>query len=979
MLRLENIFKSYKVGDNVVEALRGVTMHFRKSEFVSVLGPSGCGKTTLLNIIGGLDSYNEGDLIINHRSTKEYKDSDWDAYRNHSVGFVFQSYNLIPHQSVLSNVELALTLSGVNKKERRRRAREALEKVGLGDQLHKRPNQMSGGQMQRVAIARALVNDPEIILADEPTGALDSETSVQIMEILKSISKNKLIIMVTHNPDLAEEYSSRIIRLLDGQMVSDSDPYIPEETDKKKGKKAKKPSMSFLTALALSFNNLLTKKGRTFMTSFAGSIGIIGIALILSVSQGVQAYIDGVQEDTLTSYPVTLEAETVDLSSVLTNVMGADPGALTHDTDKVYSSSAMYEMMNTLTGAETETNDLKAFKEYLESEENAIAPYVSAVQYSYDLDFNIYTKDAEGKIVKSDVMELMENMLGGAMDSSITGSTMMKGYQQTMSIWDEMLEGEDGELINPLVKDQYELLYGHWPEKHNELVLILNENNEVSDIALYALGLETEEHMKSIMDAYLNAEEIETTQKSWSYEEICKRTFRLILDADRYQLDSEKGTASDISENDTGMRFLYDNGIELKISGVLRPNEETASNMMGGAIGYTGALTRYAAQEANERAVVKEQLKNDKIDIFSGLPFATGEEPELTKEQKIAEVKAYFENLDTAGKAELYQKIASTPSKEYLDNTIDGMLNGMDRATLEAQVQKAAEESSNMNTDTIKDYIASMDDETLFDYVREELEKQITAQYAEGVNAQMAALPEAQKAMALQMAMPSYTESQWVEFYDLYMPPSVSEATLKENLKTLGYVDLKEPTTINLYAATFEDKNNISDAIDAYNEGKEEEQQITYTDYVALLMSSITTVINAISYVLIAFVAISLVVSSIMIGIITYISVLERTKEIGILRAIGASKRDISRVFNAETLIVGFTSGAIGILVTLGLNVIINIILQALTGIPTLRAVLPWQGGVVLVCISMILTFIAGLIPSGVAAKKDPVIALRTE
>ena len=979
MLRLENIFKSYKAGENTVEALRGVSMEFRRSEFVSILGPSGCGKTTLLNIIGGLDSYNTGDLIINNRSTKEYKDSDWDAYRNHSVGFVFQSYNLIPHQSVLSNVELALTLSGVNKKERRRRAREALEKVGLGDQLHKRPNQMSGGQMQRVAIARALVNDPEIILADEPTGALDSETSLQIMEILKSISKNKLIIMVTHNPELAEEYSSRIIRLLDGQVVSDSDPYNSEETAKEKGKKAKKPSMSFFTALALSFNNLLTKKGRTFMTSFAGSIGIIGIALILSVSQGVQAYIDGVQEDTLTSYPVALQAETLDLSSVLTNVMGADPGALTHETDKVYSGSAMYEMMNALTGAETETNDLKAFKEYLESEENEIAPYVSAVQYSYDLDFNIYTKDAEGKILKSDVMELMENMLGGSMDSSVTGSSMMKGYQQTMSIWEEMLEGEDGAMINPLVKEQYDLLYGHWPEKHNELVLILNENNEVSDIALYALGLESEEHMKSIMDAYLNAEEIPTTQKSWSYEEICKRNFRLILDADRYQLDSESGIASDISENDTGLRFLYDNGIELKISGILRPNADATSNMMGGAIGYTGALTRYAAEQANERAVVKEQLKNDTIDIFNGLPFATGEEPELTKEQKIAEIKAHFEGLDTAGKAELYQKITTTPSREYLDDTIDGMLKGMDRATLEEQVQKAAEESSNMNADTIKDYIASMDDETLFDYVREELEKQITAQYAEATGAQLAALPDAQKAMALQMAMPAYTEAQWLEFYDLYMPPSVSEATLKENLKTLGYVDLDDPAGINLFASTFENKNNISDAIDAYNEGKSEEQQITYTDYVALLMSSITTVINAISYVLIAFVAISLVVSSIMIGIITYISVLERTKEIGILRAIGASKRDISRVFNAETLIVGFTSGAIGILVTLGLNIVINIILQALTGIPDLRAVLPWQGGVILVCISMILTFIAGLIPSGVAAKKDPVIALRTE
>lgn len=979
MLRLENIIKTYAVGENTVEALRGVTLQFRKSEFVAVLGPSGCGKTTLLNIIGGLDGYTQGDLVINGRSTKEYKDGDWDAYRNHSVGFVFQSYNLIPHQSVLANVELALTLSGVNKKERRRRAKEALEKVGLGDQLHKKPNQMSGGQMQRVAIARALVNDPEIILADEPTGALDSETSVQIMEILKSISKDKLIIMVTHNPDLAEEYASRTIRLLDGQVLSDTDPYTPEEKKSEKAKRQKKPSMSFFTALSLSFNNLLTKKGRTFMTSFAGSIGIIGIALILSVSQGVQAYIDGVQEDTLSSYPITLEAETVDLSSVLTNVMGSDPGELTHDTDKVYSSSAMYEMMNALTSAETETNDLAAFKAYIEKEGNGLEPYLSAVQYAYDMEFNIYTKDETGKIVKSDVMELMENMLGA--ENPMMGSTnpMMQGYQQSMSIWDEMLEGEDGELINPLVKEQYDLVYGHWPEAHNELVLILNQNNEVSDIALYALGLETEEYMEGIMNAYLKGEQIDTTTKSWSYKEICDRTFRLILDADYFQYDEASGTITDISASETGMRFLYDNGIELKIAGILRPNEESASNMMTGSIGYTGALTRHAAKAANERAVVKAQLKNEKTDLFTGLPFATGEEVEPTRPEKAEAIKGHFAGLNTAQKAQTYLDIMTTPTQDYLDDTIDGMLKGMDRATIEAQLKKATAESSEISEEKIEEYIASMDDDTLFSYVREELEKQITAQYAETVGKQLANLPEAQKAMALDMAIPGYTEDQLVEYYDRFMPPTVSESTHKENLKKLGYVDLQSPSTINLFASTFENKNKISDAIDAYNEGKAEEQQITYTDYVALLMSSITTVINAISYVLIAFVAISLVVSSIMIGIITYISVLERTKEIGILRAIGASKKDISRVFNAETLIVGFASGAIGILVTLGLNIIINIILQALTGIPNLRAVLPWQGGVILVGISMLLTFIAGLIPSGVAAKKDPVIALRTE
>ncbi len=980
VLRLENIVKTYPVGDTKVEALRGVTMEFRKSEFVAILGPSGCGKTTLLNLIGGLDSYTSGDLIISGRSTKEYKDGDWDTYRNHSVGFVFQSYNLIPHQSVLANVELALTLSGVSRAERRKRAREALEKVGLGDQLSKKPNQMSGGQMQRVAIARALVNDPEIILADEPTGALDSETSVQIMEILKEISKDKLIIMVTHNPDLAEEYASRTIRLLDGQVVSDTAPYTAEEKEQAKEKKThKKPSMSFFTALSLSFNNLLTKKGRTFMTSFAGSIGIIGIALILSVSQGVQGYIDGVQEDTLASYPITIEKETVDLSSVLTNVMGADPGELKHDTDKVYSSSGMYEMMNALNTADTETNDLKSFKEYLESEGNKVTPHLSAVQYGYDLDFNIYTKDAEGTIVKSDVMELMQNMMGGNMSSTVTDSAMMQSYQQGFSVWEEMLQGEGGDLINPLLKDQYDLIHGKWPAAYNEMVLILNQNNELSDIVLYALGLESEENMTKIMEAYLNGEEIKTEVKSWTYEEMCDLTFRLILDADRYQYDAESGIATDISGNDTGLRFLYDNGIELKITGILRPNEDATSAMMSGSIGYTSALTRYAADQANGKEVVKKQLADEKTDIFTGLPFATGEEQEPTDAEKVTGFKQYIEGLDTAGKAELYTKIMTTPTQEYLDQTINGMLGGMTREQIEKQVMEAAGSSTNMSAQTIQEYIDSMDDETLFAYVREELEKQITAQYAEATGKQLANMPAAALAAALDQAVPGYSEKQLVEYYDLYMPPTVSEATLEENLKKLGYVDLESPATISLFAATFADKDKIADAIDDYNKGKDEEQQISYTDYVALLMSSVTTVINAISYVLIAFVAISLVVSSIMIGIITYISVLERTKEIGILRAIGASKRDISRVFNAETLIVGFAAGAFGIGVTLLLNILINIILHAVTGIPTLNAVLPWQGGVILVAISMILTFVAGLIPSGVAARKDPVIALRSE
>lgn len=979
MLSLENIVKIYRAGDSSIEALRGVTMHFRESEFVSVLGPSGCGKTTLLNIIGGLDSYSEGDLVINGRSTREFRDADWDTYRNHSIGFVFQSYNLIPHQTVLSNVELALTLSGVSKAERRRRALEALERVGLGDQVHKKPNQMSGGQMQRVAIARALVNNPDIILADEPTGALDSETSVQIMEILKEISKDKLIIMVTHNPELAAQYSSRIIRLLDGQVISDSNPADPQEKARPDAakKKTKKPSMHFLTALSLSFNNLLTKKGRTFMTSFAGSIGIIGIALILSVSHGVQGYIDTVQQDTLSSYPITIEAESVDLTSVLSNVMGAKPGELTHDKDQVYSSSAMYEMMNAMSSANTQTNDLQQFKAYLDAQPDEMAPYLSAVQYSYDLDFNIYTKNDAGAIVKSDVLELMEKMFGSPSAESGTGS-MYESYQKGFNVWEEMLTGEE-ELVHPLLKEQYDLVYGSWPSSYDQVVLILDQNNEVSDICLYALGLVSEEEMNAVMKAYMNGEEINTESRSWNYEEICSRTFRLILASDYYQYDAQTGAVADITESETGLRFLYDNGIELKISGILRPNEDATTSMMNGSIGYTAALTRYAAEQAETREIVKAQLADQATDIFTGLPFATGEEQEPGSAEKALAFKEYTGGLDTAGKAALYTAIQSTPSREYLDQAIEQMLSGMDRAAIEAQVKEAAAASSNMDSATIEKYIASMDDETLFSYVREELEKRIGEQYASEAGARLASAPAAQLAAALDAALPGYTEEELAAFYDQYMPPATSDATLQENWKKLGVVDMNTPSAVNLYAATFENKNKIADAIDAYNQGRDQEQQITYTDYVALLMSSVTTVINAISYVLIAFVAISLIVSSIMIGIITYISVLERTKEIGILRSIGASKRDISRVFNAETLIVGFTAGAFGILITLAFNVIINIILHAVTGIASLNAALPWAGAVILVAISMLLTFVAGLIPSGVAAKKDPVIALRSE
>ncbi len=974
VLRLENIVKTYKVGDSQVEALRGVTTEFRKSEFVAILGPSGCGKTTLLNIIGGLDSYTAGDLVICDRSTKEYKDSDWDCYRNHSVGFVFQSYNLIPHQSVLSNVELALTLSGVSKKERRKRAKDALERVGLGDQLHKRPGQMSGGQMQRVAIARALVNDPEIILADEPTGALDSETSVQIMEILKEISNDKLIIMVTHNPDLAEEYASRTIRLLDGQIISDTDPYQAELAPSVEKKQQKKPSMRFMTALSLSFKNLLTKKGRTVLTSFAGSIGIIGIALILSVSQGVQVWIDDVQEETLSSYPILLQKENVDIASAMAEMMIEQAEKEEHKEGYVYSNSTMFDLMNMMSGAgaDAKINDLGGFKTYLESDGNELDSYLSAVQYGYDLDFNVYVKDTENQIVKPDIMALMADMMGGSFDAGITGSEMYRSYQEGFDVWDELLEGKSGEIVNPVVEEQYELLHGRWPSSYQEVVLILSENNELNDICLYALGLETEKHLSDVMRSGMKGEEIEVEERSWTYEELCKRTFRLVPGFERYEYNAKTGTVVDKTKSEIGMNLLYENGIELKIVGILRPNE---GGNQSGSIGYTAALTRHVADLARDSAIVKAQLEDPETDIFTGLPF----KKDLENDEKAAEIKAYFESLNEKKKAEMYVNIQAIPGEEWLNEQVAAKTKGMDRAAMDEALVQMATMSGEMDAATVKGYLAQMDDAMVLEQLGNAIKAQATLQYEAGVRRQLASTPDAMLAAQFDAALPEYTEEELAVFHDKFMSTAVSESTFEENCRQLGHVDLSNPETIQLYAATFENKDQIAEVIDRYNADRPEEEQIEYTDYVALLMSSVTTVINAISYVLIAFVAISLVVSSIMIGIITYISVLERTKEIGILRAIGASKRDISRVFNAETLIVGFGAGALGIAVTLGLIVIINIILHAVTDIPNLSAFLPWQAALILVGISMLLTLVAGLIPSRVASQKDPVIALRSE
>jgi putative ABC transport system permease protein len=1073
MLQLKHIVKDYAAGATVVHALKGIDLQFRESEFVAVLGHSGCGKTTLLNIIGGLDHYTSGDLVINGKSTKDFSDGDWDTYRNHSVGFVFQTYNLIPHQTVLSNVELALTLSGVSKAERRRRAVQALTDVGLGDQLNKKPNQMSGGQMQRVAIARALVNDPDILLADEPTGALDSETSVQVMEILKRISQNRLIIMVTHNPELAETYATRIVRIRDGEIVSDSDPFTAAEDARSERAIGKKPSMRFPTALGLSMNNLMTKKWRTFLTAFAGSIGIIGIALILSLSNGIQTYIDQVQEDTLSSYPITLEAERLDMSGLVTSLMGVnsreEEGEGGHELDAVYSNTVMYDLMSSLSQTQTQTNNLAAFKEYLEQADSPIKQHASAIRYSYGLDMKIYAKDSDGTIFLSDVTDLLQTAM-----ASLYGGDYSSYFDQfgaaysRMQVWEEMLppQSDDagGGLVNELLTKQYDLLYGHWPEKYDEAVLIVNKDNEISDLVIYCMGLGSQAQVTEAMKHIMAGEETEAFVKRWDYADICNTTFKILLPAEYYQYDSLSGSYSDVSKTGAGLDFLYnapDVGTTVKIVGILRPDTEAVSSMMQGAIGYTTALTDYLVERTAEMEVLQKQKADPETDVLLGLPFLT-DDYFVSDEQKKADITEVLRSLPLSERAAVYVALQSRPDEDYLDSIVSSQTEGLTREAIEAQVTDSYAQEMGVDAATLKNYIAGMDDETLFAFVADAVRQQVTEQYAAGVEArlgvlpaeQLAALleesftaepepeeapepepaqpevaldtltPEALLAMAPEVlaalppdvlaALPqqllammgpaqleavravleaaqaqanspetpkakALTAEQYGWLYDTYMPPTVSESSYEENLKKLGDTDFAHPSAINLYAASFADKDAMADLISQYNDSADEDDRIEYTDIVALLMSSITTIINAISYVLIAFVAISLVVSSIMIGIITYISVLERTKEIGILRAIGASKRDISRVFNAETLIEGLCSGVIGIGVTLLLIIPINLIVHDLTGIRTLNAILPPLGAVILVLISMALTFIAGLIPSGIAARKDPVEALRTE
>lgn len=867
MLQLKNITKNYLSGDNEVQALKGIDIEFRENEFVSILGQSGCGKTTLLNIIGGLDRYTSGDLIINGKSTKEFKDKDWDTYRNHSVGFVFQSYNLIPHQTVLANVELALTISGVGKAERKKRAIEALQKVGLGDQLNKKPNQMSGGQMQRVAIARALVNDPDILLADEPTGALDSKTSVQVMEILKEISKDKLIIMVTHNPELAEKYSSRIVKLLDGKIIDDSNPYKSSEEDVKKARNKKdksgKASMKFTTAVRLSLNNLMTKKGRTFLTSFAGSIGIIGIALILSLSHGMQSYINRVEEDTLSSYPLTIQEASIDVTSMLEAMMGNGEKE-EHNDNKIYSRPIVNNILETVS-TKLQTNNLEEFKKYLESGDTNIKDYINAIQYEYNLNLNIYKQNEDKTYQQVNPSKVFDELgFGEMMESRQSASSMMSGSMAMTQtdVWTEMLDNQN------LLQSQYDVLAGNWPTKYNEVVLIVDENNEVSDYTLYSLGIKDIKELNESMEKIKNKEKVEAGEsESYSYDDLLNYKFKILLNTDYYK---ESGNAwQDMSNDDEYMKNVVDNAEEITIVGIIKPNEENVSSSGAGMIGYTKELKEYVINKINETEIVKEQKENPNINVFTGIEFPENQNSSFDYSQLTDEQRMYMATLSEAELAELM--------KNYAEN---------------------------------------------------------------------------------------------------------STATYDSNLSTLGVVDLNKPSTINIYPKDFESKDMITTRISEYNDKQtndgKEENVITYTDIVGVMMSSVSTIINVISYVLIAFVGISLVVSSIMIGIITYISVLERTKEIGILRSIGASKKDVSRVFNAETLIIGLVAGLIGIVVTLLLNIPINMIIKSIVGISNISK-LPTAGAIILVVISVGLTMIAGLIPARFAAKRDPVEALRTE
>lgn len=979
MLNLKNIRKEYKMGDTTVHALRGVDVSFRQNEFVAILGHSGCGKTTLLNIIGGLDRYSDGDLQIDGVSTKKYKDRDWDTYRNHSVGFVFQSYNLIPHQTVLSNVELALTLSGVKKSERKKRAKEALKKVGLGDQLKKKPNQMSGGQMQRVAIARSLVNNPDILLADEPTGALDTDTSVQIMEILKEVAKDRLVIMVTHNPELAEQYATRIVNLKDGLVVGDSNPVTDEELKEAEKafnidakKKQKKPSMSFFTALSLSFNNLLTKKARTLLTSFAGSIGIIGIALILSLSSGIQAFIDSIQEETLSSYPIVIEEEALDMTSMMASMMSLQNEAENREDGKVYANTVMYNMLEAVGGSASSQNNLEPFKAYLDENSATLDEYINSIQYSYDLDLLIYGADTEEKVERLNPSSLFEGMISDSYSESISPSDYM------LDVWQEMIPSKDGSSISPLITEQYEIVEGggRWPENYNEVVLVVNENNEIADTALYALGFKDSEEVDDIMTALSKGEEFESTAAtSWSYDEILGTTFKLVLPTDLYS-KNEHGVWEDISENEALLKVAVDDAEDIEIVGIIRPKEDATSAALSGTIGYTKALTEYYIDAINSSEIVKEQLADTSVDVLSGANFMESGK-EYTDEEKAEMLLAYISHIPDKQKAEMYTEIITTPPEDLLTQSTEQYMQQFpDRESRIEAMLSANTGDGSVDEETARAYFEDMTDEEIESLIVSSMERMITAQYAEQAMAGLSTFSTTDLAVMLDSYYTDKTDEEKAADFDKFVP----EVTLENTLHTLGSVDYDKPYAVSIYPVSFDAKQSVTDMISDYNNTvKDDNDKITYTDYVALMMSSVSVIVDAVTYGLTAFVSISLVVSSIMIGVITYISVLERTKEIGVLRSMGASKRNISNIFTAETLIIGLISGLIGVGLTVLLNMPINAILDFLLTDVSIVASLPMGAGIILVLISMLLTFIAGLIPSKMAAKKDPVVALRTE
>ena len=1064
MLQLKNIKKFYDSGDTRVEALAGVSIDFRESEFVSILGPSGCGKTTLLNIVGGLDRYSEGDLFINGRSTKNFKDADWDTYRNHSVGFVFQSYHLIPHQSVLRNVELALTLSGVSKTERRRRAVEALEKVGLGDQLHKRPNQMSGGQMQRVAIARAIVNDPDILLADEPTGALDTHTSIQIMEILREIAEDKLVIMVTHNPELAEEYSTRVVKLRDGRVIDDSMPFTAptaeEEVVRKSSvKKGKKASMSFWTALSLSLNNLMTKKGRTFMTSFAGSIGIIGIALILALSNGINTYIALVQEDTLSTYPLSIQAQTQDFSAMMGAMTSIEEEKDYRDSGMIYVDDSMGTMMSAMN--KVQKNDLETFKKHIDAHYEELKPYLSSLQYTYDFDLQVFNiikeEDGGDRLTQVNPTTIFDNM--GDAFSGMTGLMDMSGMD--LSVMSEMIDNRE------LLEQQYDVVAGDWPEADNELVLVISKNNQISKMTLYMLGVldqgEIEEILSALMQDGNNYDA--TPMDPMKYEDFVGMTFRLLntsdyfektdktytVDGKTYPVWSDKRAELNL-DADKKMQFVTDHGVELKISGIIRPAEGATATSISTNLAYTKGLTDYILEQNAKSDIINQQKATPTYNVLTGLEFSRTEYTPENIDKLIDTIEpATMDTLYSFMTKQMRENFAKNPpvTKDTFSFMISLMTAEEQAALLDAMLT-ALESSGPMGGMMLAGICEQLSDETLtvtpqnlkrvfpiltktvevpipgtettvqmtqqmvlFSSLQQVLGETVMESVYDGMNASIAQMEVNHDNFAQLIGLIGQDEESFDRLVDtLYELSPRTDATYESNLAELGDAEQAKPASINFYAVDFASKDQIEAFIKDYNDNLPtyldvykpdwrettnvtltdtetdeadreatlaEEYEIKYTDMVGLLMSSITTIINAISYVLIAFVSISLVVSSIMIGIITYISVLERTKEIGILRAMGASKRDISRVFNAETLIIGLCAGLIGIIFTVLVCIPISLIIQYVTGIPSIAAILPWGGALILIAISTLLTVVAGLIPSRVAAKKDPVVALRTE